>query len=227
MSVVGLAAIGAGLCFTFWMALRGPRLVTGGSAVRTMFRTFGSGTRAPGRVLAIALATALVAACSGSATPAGGSTAGAGATTPAGAGATAPTGGGSSINGKVVADVCSLLTPAEMKAQLGVDFPPGKVPEVSGSTATCEWQTPAGQSSALVSLSVEQFDQGQWNIAKKLNGARPQSGLGDDALFGFVDVLYVKKGDRDFTIQVVMMPAPSGSLDEAKIELAKLVLSRL
>ena len=45
---------------------------------------------------------------------------------------------------------------------------------------------------------------------------------------GAPDPLNMKKGDRDFTIEVVIMPAPSANtLDAAKIELAKLVLSRL
>ena len=190
----------------------------GGSEVRVVFRNVGSGSRGPGRLLVIALAAALVAACGGGATPAGGGPANGGATTPPGGG----TGGG-----KVVGDVCGLLTPAELKARLGVDFPAGTEKQVSGSTATCDWEVQGGQSNAIVSLSVEKFEQSQWNIAKKLNGARPLSGLGDDAVFGFLDVLYVKKGDLDFTIEVVIMPAPSGSLDAAKIELAKLVLSRL
>ncbi len=197
----------------------------GDAAVGTIIGLASFGSRRPGRLLAIALAAVLVAACGGNATPAGGAPppAGGGAPTQPGYG----TAGGGSGSGKVVGDVCSLLSPAELRAQLGVDFPPGTEKLVSGSTATCDWESSAGQSSAIVSLSVERFDQAQWNITKKLNGARPQSGLGDDAVFGFLDVLYVKKGNLDFTIEVVVMPAPAGSLDAAKIQLAKLVLSRL
>lgn len=185
-------------------------------------------SRHPARLFTFVLVGALVAACAGGATPAAGSPAGGGAAASVGSGGAAPAGGGAPANGKVVGDVCSLLTPAELKAQLGVDFLAGTAKDVSGSTATCDWEVQGVQASALVSLMVEQFDQGQWNIAKKLTGARPQAGLGDDALFGFLDVLYVKKGDRDFTIEVVMSPAlDPAALDTAKIELAKLVLSRM
>lgn len=195
----------------------------------------GPPSRAPGLVIVCALVVALVAACGGGASPAATGSTGGGAATPAGGGAatpppgggSTPPGGGSSADGKVVGDVCGLLTPDELKTQLGVDFPQGTVKQVSGSTANCDWETSSGLSGALVSLTVEEFDEGQWKIAKKVEGARPQSGLGDDALFGFLDVLYVKKDNLDFTIQVVLMPAPTGSLDNAKIELAKLVLSRL
>ncbi len=191
--------------------------------MQAVFRKVGSGSPAPGRLLVIVLATAFVAACGAGATPTGGGPTDGGAASPAGGGTGGGTGGG-----KVVGDVCGLLTPEELKAQLGVDFPPGTAKDVSGSTATCDWEASAGQSSALVSLSVEAFDQSMWNITKKLNGARPVPGLGDDAVFGFLDVLNVKKGDRDFTIEVVIMPArPAATLDAAKIELAKLVLPRM
>ena len=209
-----------------WFAAMGRR----GSRAR------GAGAAIPGRsegrprgwaLVVVACLVAVAVACSG-----GGSAQPGGSTEPGGgSGGGSSSGGsssgGSSGGGKVVGNVCGLLTPEELKAQLGVDFPPGVAKDVSGSTATCDWEAQGGQSGALVSLSVEEFDSTQWNMMKKVNGARPVPGLGDDAVFGFLDVLYVKKGDLDFTIQVVIMPAPSGSLDAAKIELAKLVLSRL
>jgi hypothetical protein len=177
----------------------------------------------------VACLAAVAVACSGggSVQP-GASVQPGGSTEPGGGSAAGNAGGGNAGGGKVVGDVCGLLTPEELKAQLGVDFPPGTAKDVSGSTATCDWETQAGQSSALVSLSVEEFDSTMWDKTKKLNGARPVPGLGDDAVFGFLDSLNVEKGDLDFTIQMVMMPAPSAAtLDAAKIELAKLVLSRL
>ena len=189
--------------------------------MRAALRQVGIGWWTPGRLLVIALATAFVTACGAGATPSGG---GGGPT-----GRSSPTvGGGSTGGGKIVGDVCGLLKPEELKAQLGVDFPAGTEKQVSGSTATCDWEAQAGQSSALVSLSVEVFDAGMWDMTKKLQGARPVPGLGDDAVFGFLDILNVKKGSLDFAIEVVIMPAPSAAtLDAAKIELAKLVLSRL
>ena len=177
--------------------------------MRAALRQVGIGWWTPGRLLVIALAAAFVTACGAGATPSGGGR--------------GPTGGG-----KVVGDVCGLLRPEELKAQLGVDFPAGTEKQVSGSTATCDWEAQAGQSSALVSLSVEVFDAGMWDMTKKLQGARPVPGLGDDAVFGFLDILNVKEGSLDFAIEVVIMPAPSAAtLVAAKIELAKLVLSRL
>ncbi|MBA3876346.1 MAG: hypothetical protein C0498_05330 [Anaerolinea sp.] len=199
-----------------WFAAMGRR----GSRARSAGAMPGRTAGRPGRraLVAVLVGLALVAvACSG-----GG---------PAQPGGSAQPGGGSgggNAGGKVVGDVCGLLTPEELKAQLGVDFPAGTVKFVSGSTATCDWETPVGQSSALVSLTVEAFDSTQWDMTKKRDSARPVPGLGDDAVFGFLDVLWVKKGDLDFTIQMVILPAPSAAtLDAAKIELAKLVLSRL
>lgn len=197
--------------------------------MRAALRQVGIGWRTPGRLLVIALAAAFVTACGAGATPSGGGGGPTGGSSPTAGGGSSPTAGGGPTGGsKVVGDVCGLLRPDELKAQLGVDFPAGTEKQVSGSTATCDWEAQAGQSSALVSLSVEVFDAGMWDMTKKLQGARPVPGLGDDAVFGFLDVLNVKKGGLDFTIEVVMMPAPSAAtLDPAKIELAKLVLSRL
>lgn len=183
------------------------------------------GGRPRGWALAVVVAclAAVAVACSG-----GGTAQTGGSTEPGGGSGGGNAGGGNAGGGKVVGDVCGLLTPEDLKAQLGVDFPAGTAADVSGSTATCDWETQAGQSSALVSLSVEEFDSTMWDKTKKLDGARPVPGLGDDAVFGFLDTLNVKKGDLDFTIQMVVMPAPSAAtLDAAKIELAKLVLSRL
>ena len=206
-----------------WFAVtrrQGSRARSAGAAMPG--RTAGRPTGGTFVVLVAGLALVAVACSAGApAQPGGSAGPGGGAT---GGNAT----GGNAGGGKVVGNVCGLLTPEELKAQLGVDFPPGTAKNVSGSTATCDWEAQAGQSSALVSLSVEAFDSTMWDMTKKLQGARPVPGLGDDAVFGFLDVLNVKKGDLDFTIQVVIMPAPStGTLDAAKIELAKLVLSRL
>jgi hypothetical protein len=143
--------------------------------------------------------------------------------------AASPTGiAGAPTAGKIVEDVCSLLSTPDLKSVLGIDFPAGSAKDVSGSTATCDWEVHTGTTDALVSLVVESFDQGQWDIAKKLDGSRTVPGLGDDAVLGFLDVLDVKKGDRDFTIEIVLMPAASAAtLDDQKIQLARLVLGRL
>jgi len=166
-------------------------------------------------VAVVAWLAAVTVACSG------GGAAQPGGSTEAGGGSAAGNAGG----GKVVGDVCGLLTTEELKGQLGVDFPPGIAKDVSGSTATCDWEAQAGQSSALVSLSLEEFDSTLWSKTKKL--ARPVPGLGDDAVFDSFDVLYVKRGNLDFTIQMVVAGPSAANLDAVKLELARLVLSRL
>ncbi len=212
-----------------WVDRRGSGARSGGIVTSGRRESRGRGWGVAVVVTCLAVA---VAACSGGGATQASSTSAARAAQPAGS-ADAATGNGDSggagaANGKVVAEVCGLLAPAELKAQLGIDFPAGTAKDVSGSSATCEWEAQTGQSNALVSLTVEAFDPAQWAITKKLNGARPVPGLGDDAVFGFLDVLNVKKGDRDFTIEIVLMPAPSAAaMDSTKIELAKLVLPRL
>jgi hypothetical protein len=181
--------------------------------------------RPAGWTLAVVVAclAAVAVACSG-----GGLAQPGGSTQPGGGAGGGSAAGSSSSSGKVVDNVCGLLTPEELKAQLGVVFPAGTEAQVSGSTATCDWEVQAGLSGAIVSLTVEAFRAAQWDMTKKGQGARPVPGLGDDAVFGFLDTLNVKKGSLDFTIEAVVTPARSAdNLEAAKIELAKLVLSRL
>jgi hypothetical protein len=104
--------------------------------------------------LAVAVALAgLVSACSGSA-PTGGT--GAGATTPPVAAQTGGA-GGTGAGAAAVGDPCSLLTPAQVSAIIGLTVGPG---DSGGDTHSCDWshldQNGVPDTQVLVDTNVDQ-----------------------------------------------------------------------
>ncbi|MFI5225295.1 MAG: DUF3558 family protein [Candidatus Limnocylindrales bacterium] len=130
-----------------------------------------------GLVVTVAIA-GLVAACSSSGSPAPSpSSAGGGASQ---APAAQATGGGAS--GATAADPCSLLTPAQISAVVGIPVGPG---DSGGDTHLCDWSHPDanGVPDAQVSLSTNE-DPGLCDEGSSTTlgiTVTPVTGLGDQA----------------------------------------------
>lgn len=116
-------------------------------------------------------------------------------------------------------DACSLLTPAQVSAVLGVAVGSGE--KISpGSTALCGWEVP-GQKSLnrkRVVLSIY-IQMGSMTPVQRFNNAKtpikgvtkvPVSGVGDDAIFattpGLGTGLIFRKGDAAFDLRVYGFP---------------------
>jgi hypothetical protein len=107
------------------------------------------------------------------------------------------------------ADACSLLTPAQVSAALGISVGPGK----RLTPRLCQWGTPdlAGKKKGVM-LTLQ--DPLAFTYAKMPAGHGitkvPASGIGDDAVYGttpgYPTVLTVKKGDVVFVVHVGGFP---------------------
>jgi hypothetical protein len=135
-------------------------------------------------------------------------------------------------------DACSLLTPAQVTAVLGVSVAAGER-IVPGSAALCGWEI-AGQKSMdrkrvvlsiytqIGSLTpVERFN----NAKYPMRGIRkePVGGVGDDAIFattpGFGTGLIFRKGDGAFDLRVYGFPIDQVEAKEK--ELADCLIRKL
>jgi hypothetical protein len=119
----------------------------------------------------------LVAACSSSGTPAPSSTAaGGGGNRPT----TQPSGGGAS--GAAVADPCSLLTPAQVSAVVGLTVGAG---DSGGDTHSCDWSHPDSNGvpdeQVLLSTNEDPGLCGEGSSASLGITVTPVSGVGDQA----------------------------------------------
>jgi hypothetical protein len=166
-----------------------------------------------------AIAAALVlSACTGSSAPGTGG----------GGGGGGAYGGGSTPGGKAASiDACSLLTPDEIKQQLGVAVDNGLL-QTTDTQASCDWTAPDGSGKA-VGIIVMDFDQSLWNAMSSAGNAKAVSGFGEAAFSGepAPGDLSIKQGSYEVDVGVINF---SVSNDDAQAEaqaLAALILPRL
>jgi len=188
--------------------------------------------------VAVAALVLLLAACSGAAT--GSSQTGGGPpAASAGAAAGAATGGtpaartGATAGGAAKPDPCTLLTADELKGQLGADFMAGKLDpntDLSGPGAPeCHWNPQKVTAYDIVTLSIETLDESaksQFDYGRGQTGARPASGVGDDAYLGVIGSLSFTKGPW-LLVLVIGVGSQRQTTDQQMIALAKLAVSRL
>jgi hypothetical protein len=134
-------------------------------------------------------------------------------------------------------DPCSLLTPAQVSAVLGVNVGAGN----RLASKVCDWSAsgqPAGTSAKKVTvtlLDAQGFAATKMPVNSKGITKTPVSGVGDDAVFGttsgLATTLSVKKGDFFFVVRVSGFPLnPPSALDEVQAKektLALQILSKL
>jgi len=170
-------------------------------------------------VVAVALAAA---GCTGSTSP---------STAPAASsarGVTAPslptTGGGGDI-ASIAA--CSLLTPEEIRAALGVAMKPGVGQTGTDQQAACQWASE--DDSIDVGVTVQPYDDTLWTTLSSASGATPVSGIGEAAYKGVPHSgdLAVKQGGQEIDIGIVDFKDANATIDAAALALAKLVLPRV
>src|SRR5512143_2091261 len=157
-------------------------------------------TRSNRRTLLGTVGVALVVgACSSSgsptATPAGGGGGGGGTQAPAGNGGTGNVAG---------IDACSLLTPDEIKAALGVDMKAG-VPQATDTQVECEWDSQKDSDAVGVSVSVNKYDDALWKALSSAGNAKPISGFGEAAFTGVPHAgdIAIKQGGYEIDLGIV------------------------
>jgi hypothetical protein len=163
---------------------------------------------------AIALLTALfllASACSGAAQPPGGAS-------PAGA---SPAGGGASASstasggGGSKPDPCTLLSPDDLKAQIGVAFQP----DYPVPPDECDWAK-VGGFTATITLTIKDIGSDGWGC---ILGAESVAGIGDAACFdGGNGLLHVRHGSWD----LVFLRTESVTKDQI-VNVAKVAASHL
>jgi len=138
-------------------------------------------------------------------------------------------------------DACSLLTPAQVNAALGVAVGPAKQ---AGDRFSCQWSEPGANLMRGKGLFVhivgpvgtltpaEQFNAIKMPLPVKGITKTPLSGVGDDAVYGTAGAsapeLTVKKGNFVFQIRIQGFPRNQINLIEAKEKtLAQDVLAKL
>jgi hypothetical protein len=108
-------------------------------------------------------------------------------------------------------DACSLLTPAEVNAALGLST----VPPKSTPARICRWGESGGQAGRRPAVVLTIQDAQAFNFAKAPSTSTnlvktPVSGIGDDAVFntiaGVTATLTVKKADTYFEVHVYGFP---------------------
>jgi|GEM_PF-299043 len=116
-------------------------------------------------------------------------------------------------------DACSLLTPAQVSAVLGVSVGAGQK-ILPNSTAMCGWEVPGQQRMDRKRVVLSIYTQiGSLTPIQRFNYAKtpikgitkvPVSGVGDDALFvttpGFGTGLIFRKGDAAFDLRAYGFP---------------------
>ena len=92
-------------------------------------------------------------------------------------------------------DPCTLLTPDDLKAQLGAPFQAGVlVGSTSAPTVQCQWAKVGGYTATL-SLSIDDIGSSGFGC---LPPVQPVSGVGDEACFdGGGGLLHVRHGSWD------------------------------
>lgn len=103
-------------------------------------------------------------------------------------------------------DACSLLTPAQVGAVLGIPVEPGRHLSASNTTI-CDWGAPAGkQKGVMITLqNPRAFAYAKMPVGNGIVKV-PAGGIGDDAVYGtspgYPTVLTVKKGNVVFVVHV-------------------------
>jgi hypothetical protein len=105
-------------------------------------------------------------------------------------------------------DACSLLTPAQVSAVLGIAVKAGGP---SPDNSLCDWPPPSATNSKAVEVAVS--DTTNWPLIKGPGGEgeqrTPVTGLGDDAVYlktAGRTMLYVKKGKVEYYVLVRGFP---------------------
>lgn len=137
-------------------------------------------------------------------------------------------------------DACSLLTPTQVRAVLGVSVSAEKAPALpDGSHPTCSWSQPGANVFASKRALLDIFGpMGSLSPVDRFNNAKmpvprvtktPLSGVGDDAIYittgASVTGLDVRKGNAVFQIRVSGFPLEQ--IKEKEKALAQDVLERL
>lgn len=176
-----------------------------------------------GRLLSVAAAMTLLAACGGSNTPTATPAGGGGGTS--GPGATSQSAGGGDVSS---IKACSLLTPAEIQSALGAAMKDGLEQDTDGQVE-CNWDPQDDSESTAVSVSVATYDDALWQTMSKGAGATPVSGLGEAAFSGFPHAgdLSIKQGGYMIDIGIVYFGVDQAKVATADTTFANLVLSRL
>jgi hypothetical protein len=135
-------------------------------------------------------------------------------------------------------DACSLLTPAQVTAVLGVSVAAGEK-LAPGSAALCGWEVPGQKSLSRKRVVLSIYTPiGSLTPVERFNNAKfpirgikkePVSGVGDDAIFattpGFGTGLIFRKGDAAFDLRVYGFPVEQVKANEKK--LADCVIQKL
>jgi len=125
-------------------------------------------------------------------------------------------------------DACSLLTPAQVNAVLGISVKAG---EPSPGNILCEWPPPSPTNTKRVEVSVS--DSSNWAMEKAPPAGAgvettPVNGIADDAFYlktAGETMLYVKKGKVEFFVLVHGFPVDQVKAKEKT--LAQQVLTKL
>lgn len=128
-------------------------------------------------------------------------------------------------------DPCSLLTPAQVSAVLGVNVGAGK----TLASTVCDWTSPnqaPGVAAKKVTVTLQKpqaFAYAKMPVNSKEITKTPVSGIGDDAVFGATSGKYssltVKKGDVVFAVHVFGFPLDQQ--EDKEKTLAKEILGKL
>jgi hypothetical protein len=135
-------------------------------------------------------------------------------------------------------DACSLLTPAQVTAVLGVSVAAGEK-LAPGSAALCGWEVPGQKSMNRKRVVLSIYTRiGNLTPVERFNDAKfpmqgikkePVGGIGDDAIFattpGFGTGLIFRKGDGAFDLRVYGFPEDQIKAKEK--ELADCVIQKL
>jgi len=132
-----------------------------------------------------------------------------------------------SVVGASASDPCSLLTPAQVGAVLGVSVGPGQ----RTGTKACAWRAsggPVGKKAWVTSVSVDIFELSK---SAGVETITPVTGIGDDAYYaslkGQPPTLRFKKGSEAFTVQVISSKSTTDEVKAMEKALAQDILIHL
>jgi len=121
-------------------------------------------------------------------------------------------------------DACALLSEAEAAGFLGAPVT-GTEPFKIRTFYACEWSAEAGVVDLVLQVGVFDFSASSavfTDAASAAGDPEPMSGVGDEAYWTALHELYVRSGDRMFSV----IPTTPGDRDQAA-EVARLIVPRL
>lgn len=126
-------------------------------------------------------------------------------------------------------DACALLTSAEIQAALGKPIGAGVKEDPSGNSTGCDWEGANETDGVAITLTIDEFDQEFWTTVKGTEGVEPMSGIGEEAVRGWVttSLLMVKHESMEIDLAVVSVFLEDPAIKAALETLGKLVVSRL